>query len=114
MENYMSIDEAIDLYGESVFGETRDIRKDSENFPIKNRSYATRRKKAYYKSKRRLDTLHSRGLNPLPEWKPMICGFLRKTNVLLHQYSTPYATTMSNIRMLASANDKLSESCMEG
>lgn len=117
MENYMTIDDAIDLYGESVFGElseNNDICEASENFPTKDRRHAARRKKAYFKGKNRFNTLHSRGLEPLPKWEPMIRGFLRKTNVLMHDYSTPYTTTMSNIRRLASANDKLSGYFMEG
>ena len=113
MENYMTIDEAIDQYGESVFGEVSDTFEDFDGFPTKNQRSAARRKKAYFKSKHRFDVLHSRGLDPLPKWKPMICGFLRKTNVLIHDYSTPYATTMSNVRRLASANDKLSSYFME-
>ena len=113
MENCMTIDEAIDRYGESVFEETSNTFEDFDGFLTKNHRNAARRKKAFFKSKHRFDVLHSRGLDPLPKWKPMICGFLRKTNVLIHDYSTPYATTMSNVRRLASANDKLSGYFME-
>lgn len=113
MENYMTIDEAIVRYGESVFGEVSNTFEDFDEFPTKNQRTAARRKKAFFKSKHRFNILHSRGLDPLPEWKPMIRGFLRKTNVLVHHYSTPYATSMSNIRRLDSANDKLSGYFME-
>ena len=113
MENYMAIDEIINQYGESVFGEVSDTFEDFDGFPTKNQRSAARRKKAFSKSKHRFDVLHSRGLDPLPKWKPMIRGFLRKTNVLIHDHCTPYATTMSNVRRLASANDKLSSYFME-
>lgn len=113
MENYMTINEAVDQYGESVFGEVSDTFEDSDGFPTKNQRTAARRKKAFSKSKHRFDILHSHGLDPLPKWEPMIRGFLRKTNVLIHDYGTPYATSMSNIRRLASANDKLFSYFME-
>lgn len=113
MENYMTIDEAIGRYGESVFGEVSNTFEDFDEFPTKNQRTTARRKKAFFKSKHRFNILHSRGLDPLPKWEPMIRGFLRKTNVLIHDYSTPYTTSMSNIRRLDSANDKLSSYFME-
>lgn len=113
MENYMTINEAIVRYGESVFGEVGDAFEDSDDFSTKNRRSAVRRKKEFFKSKHRFDVLHSLGLDPLPKRKSKICGFLRKTNVLVHEYCTPYSTSMSNIRRLASANDKLSGYFME-
>lgn len=113
MENYMTIDEAIVLYDESIFEETGNAFEDFDEFPTKNHRNVARRKRAFFKSKHRFGVLHSHGLDPLPEWKPTICGILRKTNVLIHSYSTPYATSISNIRRLSSANDKLSGYFME-
>lgn len=105
MENIETI-EAID---DSIF--------DSENFPVKDRSHAARRKKAYFKGKHRFDTLRSLNFDPAPEWKPIICGMLRKTNLVVHDHDpigTPRATSISDSRRLASANDKLSGYFMEG
>ena len=46
MENFMTIDEAVKLYGESVFGENNDTSETIEGFPVKDRtSKSSRRKK---------------------------------------------------------------------
>lgn len=113
MENCMAIGEDVVLYDESVFEEDGNTFKDFDEFPTKNRQNAARRKKAFFKSKHRFGILHSLGRDPLPKQKSKICGFLRKTNVLIHDYYTPYTTSMGNIRRLASANDKLSGYFME-
>lgn len=91
MENYMTIDEAVDLYGESVFGETSDIFEDFEGFPTKDRSNAARRKKAYFKGKKRFNRVFQNGFTPSPEKEKVIKGMLRKTNVVTANYdSDPY------------------------
>ena len=101
--------ETIEIIDDSIF--------DSENFPVKNRSHAARRKKTYAKGKHRFETLRSFGFDPIPEWKPVICGILRNTNLVVPVHDpigTPRATSISNVRRLASANDKLSGYFMEG
>lgn len=122
MENCMTVkvsffvrtnDEAVALYDESVFEEDDNTFEGFDEFPTKNHRNVTRRKKTFFKSKHRFDILHSLGLEPRSKQKPKIRGFLRKTNVLNHECGTPYVTSMSNIRRLASANNKLSEYFME-
>lgn len=122
MENCMTVkvsffvrtnDEAVVLYDESVFEEDDNTFEGFDEFPTKNHRNVARRKKAFFKSKHRFDILHSLGLEPRSKQKSKIRGFLRKTNVLNHKCYTPYVTSMSNIRRLASANNKLSEYFME-
>ena len=83
MENYMTIDEAINLYGESVFGDETDICEVTESFPVKDRySKSARRKKTYFKGKKRYDRVYQKGFTPFPNKESVIRGMMRKTNVI--------------------------------
>lgn len=95
MENYMTIDEAINLYGESVFGDETDICEVAESFPVKDRgSKSTRRKKTYFKGKKRYDRVCQKGFTPFPEKENRIKGMLRSTNVITANYNPdPYYET---------------------
>ena len=92
MENCMTIDEAIKLYGESVFGENDDISETIESFPVKDRtSKSSRRKKTYFKGKKRYDRVYQKGFTPFPEKENRIKGMLRSTNVITANYNPdPY------------------------
>lgn len=88
MENYMTIDEAVNLYGESVFGENNDISETIESFPVKDRtSKSSRRKKTYFKGKKRYDRVYQKGFTPFPEKENRIKGMLRSTNVITANYN---------------------------
>lgn len=83
MENYMTIDEAINLYGESVFGDETDICEMTESFPMKDReSKSARRKKTYFKGKNRYDRVCQKGFTPFPNKESVIRGMMRKANVI--------------------------------
>lgn len=83
MENFMTIDEAVKRYGESVFGENDDISGTIENFPIKDRiSKSSRRKKTYFKGKKRYDRIYQKGFTPYRNKESIIRGMMRKTNVV--------------------------------
>lgn len=83
MENFMTIEEAVKLYGESVFGENDDISETIESFPVKDRtSKSSRRKKTYFKGKKRYDRVYQKGFTPFPEKESVIRGMMRKTNVI--------------------------------
>ena len=83
MENFMTIDEAVKLYGESVFGENDDISETIESFPVKDRtSKSSRRKKTYFKGKKRYDRVYQKGFTPCPNTESVIRGMMRKTSVV--------------------------------
>lgn len=83
MENFMTIDEAVKLYGESVFGESNDISETIESFPVKDRtSKSSRRKKTYFKGKKRYNRVYQKGFTPFPNKESVIRGMMRKTNVV--------------------------------
>ena len=83
MENFMTIEEAVKLYGESVFGENDDISETIERFPVKDRtSKSSRRKKTYFKGKKRYDRAYQKGFTPYRNKESIIHGMMRKTNVV--------------------------------
>ena len=83
MENFMTIEEAVKLYGESVFGENDDISETIESFPVKDRtSKSSRRKKTYFKGKKRYDRVYQKGFTPYRNKESIIRGMMRKTNVV--------------------------------
>ena len=83
MENFMTIEGAVKLYGESVFGENNDISETIESFPVKDRtSKSSRRKKTYFKGKKRYDRVYQKGFTPFPNKESVIRGMMRKTNVI--------------------------------
>ena len=80
MENFMTIDEAVKLYGESVFGENNDTSEAIESFPVKDRtSKSSRRKKTYFKGKKRYDRVYQKGFTPFPNKESVIRGMMRNT-----------------------------------
>lgn len=88
MENFMTIDEAVKLYGESVFGENDDISGTIESFPVKDRtSKSSRRKKTYFKGKKRYKRIcDTRGYELEGDNAPIIKGMLKKTNIIVPHY----------------------------
>lgn len=83
MENFMTIEEAVKLYGESVFGENDDISETIESFPVKDRtSKSSRRKKTYFKGKKRYDRVYQKGFTPYRNKESIIRGMMRKTSVV--------------------------------
>ena len=112
MENFMTIDEAVNLYGESVFGESNDISETIESFPVKDRtSKSSRRKKTYFKGKKRYDRVYQKGFTPFPEKESVIRGMMRKTNVI-RVYRSSDSTRQkgfnhSIIRSLDSVDNKM-------
>ena len=112
MENYMTIDEAINLYGESVFGENNDISETIESFPVKNRtSKPARRKKTYFKGKKRYDRVYQKGFTPFPEKENRIKGMLRSTNVITANYNpnSYYETDISAVRRDLNASELIKD-----
>lgn len=91
---------------------------DSENFPVKDRSRSSaRRKKAHFKGKKRFDRLsNTKGFSPY-KIEPVMQGMLRKTNafvVINENETTHFGTDRNTIRRRLSANDKIMEYVMEG
>ena len=118
MENYMTIDEAINLYGESVFGDETDICEVTESFPIKDReSKSARRKKTYFKGKKRYDRVYQKGFTPFPNKESVVRGMMRKTNVVRVYCSSDNTRQKgfnhSIIRSLNSVDNKMSDYCKE-
>lgn len=97
MENFEkieTIDEIVDTFGASVFGET-EAKECYESFPEKDRSKAAiRRKKTYFKSQNRLNRIRKvRGYNPFDENENVIKGMLKKTNVVTPHFDPdPYTS----------------------
>lgn len=114
MENFMTIDEAVNLYGESVFGENDDISEIIESFPVKDRaSKSSRRKKTYFKGKNRYDRVYQKGFTPYRNKESIIRGMMRKTNVV-RVYCSSDSTRQkgfnhSIIRSLDSTDNKMLE-----
>lgn len=118
MENYMTIDEAINLYDESVFGDETDICEVTESFPVKDRtSKSSRRKKTYFKGKKRYDRVYQKGFTPFPNKESVIRGMMRKTNVIRVYCSSDNTRQKgfnhSVIRSLNSVDNKMSDYCKE-
>ena len=112
MENFMTIDEAVKLYGESVFGENDDISETIESFPVKDRtSKSSRRKKTYFKGKKRYKRVCQKGFTPYPNKESVIRGMMRKTNVIRVYCSSDNTRQKgfnhSIIRSLNSTYDKM-------
>ena len=116
MENFErieTIDEIVNKFGESVFGET-DTTEEPESFPTKNRTKASvRRKKTYFKGKKRYDRVCRKGFVPYRNKESVIRGMFRKTNVVRVYCSSDNTRqkgfNRSNIRRLSSAFDRMSE-----
>ena len=114
MENYMTIDEAINLYGESVFDDETDIYEAAESFPVKDReTKSTRRKKTYFKGKNRYHRVCQKGFTPYPNKESVIRGMMRKTNVIRVYCSSDNTRQKgfnhSIIRSLDSTDNKMLE-----
>lgn len=112
MENVMSIEEAVKLYGESVFGENDDISETIESFPVKDRtSKSSRRKKTYFKGKKRYDRVYQKGFTPFPEKENRIKGMLRNTNVITANYNPDpyYETDISAVRRDLDASELIKD-----
>lgn len=112
MENYMTIDEAINLYGESVFGDETDICEVTESFPVKDRySKSARRKKTYFKGKKRYDRIYQKGFTPFPEKENRIKGMLRSTNVITANYNPDpfHETDISAVRRDLDASELIKD-----
>lgn len=112
MENYTTIDEAINLYGESVFGDETDICEVTESFPVKDRkTKSARRKKSYFKGKNRYKRVCQKGFTPYPNKESVIRGMMRKTNVIRVYCSSDNTRQKgfnhSIIRSLNSTYDKM-------
>ena len=112
MENYMTIEEAINLYGESVFGDETDICEVTESFPVKDRySKSARRKKTYFKGKKRYDRIYQKGFTPFPEKENRIKGMLRSTNVITANYNPDpfHETDISAVRRDLDASELIKD-----
>ena len=112
MENYMTIDEAVNLYGESVFDDENDICEATESFPVKDReTKSSRRKKTYFKGKNRYNRICQKGFVPYRNKESVIRGMMRKTNIVRVYCSSDDTRQKgfnhSVIRRLDSADDKM-------
>lgn len=106
-----------EMVADEMFPETNNA-YDSENFPTKDRSRSSaRRKKTYFKGKKRFDRLsNTKGFTAYKK-EPVMQGMLRKTNafvVVNENETTHFGTDRNTIRRRLSANDKMAEFAMEG
>lgn len=109
MENYMTIDEAISLYGESVFGDDTDICEVTESFPVKDReTKSARRKKTYFKGKNRYKRIcNTRGYELEGGNVSVIKGMLKKTNVIIPHYEhDPFLSLKLKLKDICSDMDE--------
>ena len=109
MENFMTIDEAVNLYGESVFGENDDISETIESFPVKDRtSKSSRRKKTYFKGKKRYKRICDiRGYELEGDNVPIIKGMLKKTNIITPHYEhDPFLSLKLKLKDICNVMDK--------
>lgn len=115
MENY-AMTNFEEMVADEMFPETNNA-YDSENFPTKDRSRSSaRRKKTYYKGKKRFERLsNTKGFTTYKK-EPVMQGMLRKTNafvVVNENDTTHFRTDRNTVRRQLIANDKMMEFAME-
>lgn len=116
MENY-AMTNFEEMVADEMFPETNNA-YDSENFPTKDRSRSSaRRKKTYFKGKKRFNMIHLKGFTPLPEQESVLRGMTRKTSIIRSDIvgrGSYFETSRSNIRRQETSDAKLTEFAMEG